>query len=128
MAGVMLSPGVALAWQIAGDLALSQQDEFIEPKHLLFGICALEKVIEEGNTLPKNPGDELRVKAEVGQLLQLAGEHGVDLAMLRRTVRNSSSSRSSVLQEARFCKPSWRFRIRRWRRSLLLCSRVFSRC
>jgi hypothetical protein len=33
MAGVMLSPGVALAWQIAGDLALSQQDEFIEPKH-----------------------------------------------------------------------------------------------
>jgi adenylate cyclase len=100
MAGVMLSPGVALAWQIAGDLALSQQDEFIEPKHLLFGICALEKVIEEGNTLPKNPGDELRVKAEVGQLLQLAGKHGVDLAMLRRTVRNSSSSRSSVLQEA----------------------------
>jgi class 3 adenylate cyclase len=100
MAGVVLSPGVELAWQVAGDLAISHQDEFIEPKHLLFGICALEKVIEDGKTLLKNPGEELRVKADVNRLQQLVRENGTSLTMLRRAIRQTLSSGDGLSKEA----------------------------
>jgi len=100
MAGVILSAGVELAWQVAGDLALSYQDEFIESKHLLYGICALEKVIEDGKTSLKNPGDELRVRADVKRLQQLVGEHRTSLAMLRRAVRQTLPSGGGLSKEA----------------------------
>ena len=100
MAGVILSPGVELAWQVAGDLALSHQDEFIEPKHLLFGICALEKVIEDGKTSLKNPGEELHVRTDVNRLQQLVGKYRSSSAMLRRAVRQTLSSGDGLSKEA----------------------------
>jgi class 3 adenylate cyclase len=100
MAGVILSPGVELAWQVAGDLALSYQDEFIESKHLLYGICALEKVIDDSKTSLKNPGDELRVRADVKRLQQLVADHGTSLGMLRRTIRQALSSGGGLSKEA----------------------------
>lgn len=93
MADLTLSPGVELVWQIAADLALSQQAPLIEPKHLLFGICSVGKLTRAESKTPwKKPGDDLRVKQEVDCLDDLAQRHGVDLAAIRRAVRQSSPS------------------------------------
>ncbi|MBZ5707539.1 MAG: GAF domain-containing protein [Acidobacteriia bacterium] len=91
MADLVLSPGVEIAWQIAGDLALSQQDAFIEPRHLLFGICSVGKLARaEGKTASKTPSAEAGLKQEADRLDDLAQRHGVDLATIRRAVRQSS--------------------------------------
>ena len=49
MAEILLSPAAQLAWQIGGDLALHNREPFIEPKHLLFGICSIEKIVASGD-------------------------------------------------------------------------------
>jgi len=90
MADLVLSPGVELAWQIAGDLALSHQDPFIEPTHLLFGICSLPKAIRtQDQPLLQRTSDSVRLKGEVDCLAELAQRHGVDLGAIRRAIRQA---------------------------------------
>ena len=39
-----LSTGAMMAWQVAAAEALALESEFIEPAHLLIGICSAEKL------------------------------------------------------------------------------------
>ena len=44
MTNLALSPGVKLAWQLAGDLAVRETSQIL-PRHVLYGICSLEKLL-----------------------------------------------------------------------------------
>lgn len=99
MSEVILSAATKLAWQLAGDLAFQEKEAFIEPRHLLFGICSIGKVIaarQEGQQ-----GDLLiAAKAEADRLDALARRHGLDLAALRRQVRKAGRADASRISSA----------------------------
>ena len=44
-----LDPFAKLAWQVAAQEAAATKFEFIEPEHLLIGICSLAKLDEIQN-------------------------------------------------------------------------------
>ena len=90
MTNPALSPGVKLAWQVAGELALREKSE-ISPRQLLYGICSVEKLLKA----PKDDAkDDLvsMAKPEVDRLHQLSTQHGFDFASLRRVLRLSSAA------------------------------------
>lgn len=90
MADLILSPGVQLAWQSAGDLALTQAQPAIEPRHLLFGICSAGRAAQAQDRTPlSNADDERRLKEETERLDELARRHAVDLSAIRRSARQS---------------------------------------
>lgn len=94
MAETALSPAVQLVWQIAGDLAQRSGAPFIEPAHLLYGVCSLEKVVaSESKNWLRNPSDESPVRNESDRLSEMAREDSVDLAAARKTLRDSVSSK-----------------------------------
>ena len=39
------SQGVKLAWQLAGDLAIQEKEPTIQPRHILFGIFSVDKLV-----------------------------------------------------------------------------------
>ncbi len=85
-----LSCAVQLAWQLAGDFSLRSGETAIHPAHLLYGICALEKAASlGGSAATQTPVDSERLQAECERLNDLARQHSLDLALLRRTIRDS---------------------------------------
>ena len=99
MSEVILSAATRLAWQLAGDLAFREKEGFIEPKHLLFGICSVGKVIAAEQ---EGPQGELLIaaKAEAEQLDDLFRRHSLDLASLRRQVRKAAGADASRISPA----------------------------
>ncbi len=92
MAETPLSPAVQLAWQIAGDLALRCGDQFIEPKHLLYGVCSVGKVAgSESQAGGVSPVEAEVIRSESAHLSDLAQQHSLSLAAVRRAVRESTS-------------------------------------
>jgi class 3 adenylate cyclase len=92
MAEASISAAVQLVWQIAGDLALRMGGTLIEPKHLLYGICSIEKVVSsESPGSVVTPTQLSSLKAESEQLSELAAQHSVDLGVIRRRIRGSIS-------------------------------------
>jgi len=92
MTDIMLSPGVKLAWQVAGDLAVREHESAIQPWHLLYGICSLEKLGNASQTSDSKNDPTLLAKPEREALNELVRGYGLDLSLLRRTLRISSSS------------------------------------
>lgn len=91
MTNTALSPGVKLAWQLAGDLAVREKLDIL-PRHILYGICAVEKLLNARQKENKNNDDPaFLAKSEVDQLKELFGRHGLDFASLRRALRLSSN-------------------------------------
>ena len=88
MAELPISPGVEFAWKIAAEFALRADEQFIEPRHLLYGICSIEGLVANGEqSQPKRPEDAARLEAEWHKLNTLAQNCRVDLSSLRRTLR-----------------------------------------
>src|SRR5579863_2641726 len=101
MTDTVLSPGVKLAWQMAGDLALREQESAIRPRHILYGICSVEKMLNaeekkrQGGAEDKQGRVEdsmLSVRPEVERLNELVAPYGLDLFGLRRALRALSNS------------------------------------
>jgi adenylate cyclase len=89
-----LSPGVKLAWQLAGDLAVQEQNTEIQPRHLLYGICSVERLLNREEKNRKSDDRVLLAMPEVDRLNELSQQHGLDLSALRRALRLSSASRA----------------------------------
>jgi len=89
MTNTALSPGVKLAWQLAGDLAVREESAIL-PRHILYGICSVKKLLQAQEKDGKNDDAMLPAKPEVEQLNELSGRHGLDFFLLRRALRLSS--------------------------------------
>lgn len=94
MAETALSPGVRVAWRLAGDLAFHEKDPFIEPRHLLFGIFSLGKLVTSPKKQHKPDDLAAGVKPEAERLDELARRHGLDAASIRRALRRPSAKRA----------------------------------
>jgi hypothetical protein len=80
MTNTALSPGVKLAWQLAGDLAVREKSAIL-PRHLLYGICSVEKLVNAEETEGRDDDDPaLLAKPEVDRLNELSGRHGLDFS------------------------------------------------
>ncbi len=91
MTNLALSPGVKLAWQLAGDLAVRETSQIL-PRHVLYGICSLEKLLN-GQEKESNDDDAvLLAKPEVDRLNEISGRHGLDVILLRRALRLSTNT------------------------------------
>ncbi|HEY4842345.1 MAG TPA: adenylate/guanylate cyclase domain-containing protein [Terriglobales bacterium] len=91
MTNTALSPGVKLAWQLAGDLAVREKSAIL-PRHLLYGICSVEKLVNAEETEGRDDDDPaLLAKPEVDRLNELSGRHGLDFSSLRRALRLSAT-------------------------------------
>ena len=102
---MFLSEGVKLAWQLAGDLALREQESSIQPRHILYGICAVEKLVNSEDLTLKNGNAIKAAKPEADRLAQLFAGQGVDVAALRRQLRVSPSSAVRKLQASAQSQP-----------------------
>ncbi|HTA22607.1 MAG TPA: adenylate/guanylate cyclase domain-containing protein [Terriglobales bacterium] len=94
MAEMALSPGVKLAWRVAGDLAFQEKDPFIEPRHLFFGIFSIGKLVSAAEKGQKKDDLVVGVKPEAERLDELAGRHSLDIVSTRRAVRRASAARA----------------------------------
>jgi adenylate cyclase len=92
MAEMNLSAGTKLAWQAAADLALHEGNAVIEPRHLLFGICSVGRLIVEAENAHRANDLTTSAKSEADRLEALAQEHGLDLALLQRAIRKPSTT------------------------------------
>jgi adenylate cyclase len=93
MTEMVLSPGVKLAWRLAGDLAFHEKDPFIEPRHLFFGIFSLGKLVASAKKEHKREDPTVGVEPEAEQLDELVRRHGLDIPSLRRAIRRPSARR-----------------------------------
>lgn len=94
MSDMALSPGVKLAWRVAGDLAFQEKDPFIEPRHLFFGIFSIGKLVMAAEKGHKKDELVVGVKPEAERLDELASRHGLDIVSTRRAVRRASAARA----------------------------------
>src|SRR5271165_806071 len=99
MTEIVVSPAAQLAWQIAGDLALQNGDPFIEPKHLLFGLCSVEKVLVSGDKTKLTAFEESEIRTESAQLRSLSQRHSFSLSAVRKAIRESSSHKLGRVAE-----------------------------
>jgi hypothetical protein len=90
MTNTALSPGVKLAWQLAGDLAVREKSAIL-PRHLLYGICSVEKLVNAQEKECRDDDPVLLAKPEVDRLNELSGRHGLDFSSLRRALRLSAA-------------------------------------
>jgi len=83
------SIGLNLAWQIAAGEATAARWEFIEPVHLLIGLCSLEKVLHpEVQRQTGIPADAVAaLEAEWAGLKGLLNQFHLEPAALRRELR-----------------------------------------
>ena len=54
---IELSLSANLAWQLSAQEAAVARSEFIEPQHILIGICSLEKILIQADEF--DPSDQL---------------------------------------------------------------------
>jgi len=86
-----LSPGVQVAWQIAGAEALQLRHELIEPLHLLIGLYAIEKLLrpEAQQELKVSPELLAALRAEWDAISPRFSKMEIDPAAMRRAARDA---------------------------------------
>jgi adenylate cyclase len=94
MTEMALSPGVKLAWRVAGDLAFQEKDPLIEPRHLFLGVFSLGKLVAAAEKGHKKDDLVVGVKPEAERVDELARRHGIDIPSIRRAVRRTSAARA----------------------------------
>jgi adenylate cyclase len=101
MAEIRISPGVQLAWQIAGDFALEIGANEIHPSHLLFGICSLKQQFEAPSDESRSPDitGQGELRNEVAKLQELFQNAGIETSDVRRRLR-TLASRSTASKES----------------------------
>jgi len=73
-----------LAWQLSAQEAV--RSEFIEPQHILIGICSLEKISAQADEL--DPSDRQSLQLEQDAIEELLREFELDSTDLRRALRD----------------------------------------
>jgi adenylate cyclase len=90
MTNTAFSPGVKLAWQLAGDVAVQERSSIL-PRHILYGICSVEKLLNAQKKDGKDHDAVLLAEPEIDRLKELSGRHGLDFSFMRRALRLSST-------------------------------------
>lgn len=80
-----LSFSANLAWQLSAQEAA--RSEFIEPAHILIGICSLEKFSAQDEKL--NPPDRQSLQIEQDDIAELLRDFELDATDLRRALREA---------------------------------------
>ncbi|NPV75496.1 MAG: ATP-dependent Clp protease ATP-binding subunit [Anaerolineae bacterium] len=80
-----LTQAVQLSWRMAAGEAAAACFKWIEPAHLLIGICSLEKVMASG--LEQNPSVKVAIQREVSALNEVLTRVGLETTALRRKAR-----------------------------------------
>lgn len=83
------SPGVQLAWQIGASEAIAGHHAFIEPEHVLIGLCRLGEVAREDRVPPIVGSDQLLryLQVEVLNLHACFAKYTVDVARFASGLR-----------------------------------------
>ena len=81
-----LSFSANLAWQLSAQEAAAARSEFIEPPHILIGICSLEKFSAQDEELGPSDRQSLRRWTPSGR----CADHGFGLQRLRQLVVSQS--------------------------------------
>src|ERR1700737_1226497 len=97
------SPGVLLAWQIAAAEAAAGTFEFIEPEHILIGLCKVSDGLTPAiaKWLEQHSGNLEQLRNEVGVLEQLFSTFSLDRVKLRRLMRSLIGKGEYVNHERR---------------------------
>jgi len=82
-----LSFSANLAWQLAAQEAAAARSEFIEPQHILMGICSLEKISMQADELDLSARQSLQMEQDA--IEELLRDFELDATDLRRTLRSS---------------------------------------
>lgn len=85
---------VALTWQIAAEEAAESKQEYIEPEHLLIGLCKLVSFTQpdEIRRLGLPEAEAAPVKAEIDILVGLYQRFAMDPVALRRELRQRKNA------------------------------------
>lgn len=85
---------VALTWQIAAEEAAESKQEYIEPEHLLIGLCKLVSFTQpdEIRRLGLPEAEAAPVKAEIDILVGLYQRFAMDPVALRRELRQRKNT------------------------------------
>jgi ATP-dependent Clp protease ATP-binding subunit ClpC len=84
-----LSFSANLAWQLAAQEAAVARSEFIEPEHILIGICSLEKISMQADEL--DPPARQSLQFEQDAIEDVLRDFELDATDLRRSVREELS-------------------------------------
>ena len=82
-----LSPAANFAWQVAAQEAAAAKFEFIEPEHILIGICSLEKLVVPADETQLDSRSREEVIAENDAIKDILRDLGLDPTQLRRSLR-----------------------------------------
>lgn len=82
-----LSISANLAWQLAAQEAAAARSKFIEPEHVLIGICSLEKVLSESDEAKLDPPSQQELQSEQEAIEDILHGFELDSTQLRRSVR-----------------------------------------
>ena len=82
-----LSFSANLAWQLSAQEAAAARSEFIEPQHILIGICSLEKISMQADEL--DPSARQSLKLEQDDVEDILGDFELDTTDLRRSLREA---------------------------------------
>ena len=94
-----LSLGATLAWQIAAQEAAASRHQFIEPEHLLIGICSLEKILTRSEDADLAPQMRDNIKSEYDAVENCLHGFDLDSTQLRREVRRGLGKGESEQKE-----------------------------
>ena len=81
-----LSFSANLAWQMSAQEAAAARSEFIEPRHILIGICSLEKISMQADEL--DPPARQSLQFEQDAIDDILRDFELDATDLRRSVRD----------------------------------------
>jgi len=84
-----LSFSANLAWQMSAQEAAAARSEFIEPQHILMGICSLEKLLIQVEEL--DPSARQSLQGEQDVIEDILRDFELDTIDLRRSVRDELS-------------------------------------
>lgn len=92
-----LSPATGLAWQAAASEALQHGASWIEPDHLLIGISSVGKLLQQTGFGQQHfsAHDRNQIQRESDVLAQAMAEVGIDVQVLRRTLRAKGTVEAS---------------------------------
>ncbi|MFA5008291.1 MAG: ATP-dependent Clp protease ATP-binding subunit [Candidatus Omnitrophota bacterium] len=93
------SIGVKLAWQIAASEAYAAKNQYIEKEHILIGICSLEKACTAEQIKQQLGAGLKQLEIEYFDLEKIAETFSLNMAQLRREIRNSLCAGSYEHQE-----------------------------
>jgi ATP-dependent Clp protease ATP-binding subunit ClpC len=104
-----LSFGANMAWKFAANEAVVAHSEFIEPDHILIGICSLEKIDLSSATEELDSLSQKALELETSTIDDILGSFELDSTLLRRSIRQrlgkgNARNAEKIIHRSSACK------------------------